>query len=88
MRFTTIRLCGGKALMAVPAEELDLDLARVADALEKGGVAVKKRDEMMVVAEWGGAEATIYSQGKIMFFPMKDKAACVRNALEILETVK
>jgi hypothetical protein len=74
--------------MAVPAEELDVDLDHAAAVMEGEGCKVKTRDEMMIVVEWNGMETTIYPQGKVMFFPLKDKALCIQHALEILQKVR
>lgn len=84
MKFTTVRLCGGEALMAVSADPLDLDMGNVSDRLENMGCAVRQRDEMMIVLDWNGMETTIYSQGKVMFFPLKDRSLCIKYAAEIL----
>ena len=34
---------------------------------------------------WNGMETTLYRQGKVMFFPLSDKATCIKYATEILE---
>ncbi|MCL2149090.1 MAG: hypothetical protein FWH47_07130 [Methanomassiliicoccaceae archaeon] len=85
MRFTTMRLCGGEALMAISADDLRLDMGRVPARLEGVGCAVRQSDDMMAVFDWKGMEATLYPQGKVMFFPLKDRSLCVRYATEILE---
>lgn len=85
MRFTTARLCGGKALMAMPAEEMDIDILSSATMLEKEGCQIKEKDEMMLVFVWNGMDVTLYSQGKVMYFPLNDKTACVKYASELLE---
>jgi len=88
MRFTTTRLCGGEALMAISAEELNLDLDHAADIFGKEGCEIKEKDDMILVIVWKGMETTIYPQGKIMFFPLKDKRLCVDHATEILITLQ
>jgi len=85
MRFTTVRLCGGEALMAVSADNLDLKMEEVSVRLEERGFKVKKMDEMMIIIEWNGMETTIYPHGKVMFFPLKDRSLCIKYAAEILE---
>jgi len=85
MRFTTVRLCGGEALMAVPADVLDLKMEDVSEKMEAMGSSVKQVDDMMLVADWNGMETTVYPQGKVMFFPLKDRSLCIRYAAEILE---
>lgn len=87
MRFTTARLCGGKALMAVSSEELDLDIEAAATKLESQGYTVSQKDEMMAVFQWNGMETTLYKQGKVMFFPLEDKHLCIKYATEILESL-
>lgn len=87
MKFTISRLCGGKALMAVPREEMDIDMLRAADILEQEGCEVKQKDEMMVVFVWKDMETTLYSQGKVMFFPLNDKNLCIEYAVTILDSV-
>jgi hypothetical protein len=85
MRFTTMRLCGGEALMAISADDLDLNMISASDRLESAGHMIKQKDEMMIVMEWNGMETTIYPQGKVMFFPLKDRSLCIKYATEILE---
>ncbi|MEE3400691.1 MAG: hypothetical protein VZQ28_01855 [Methanomethylophilus sp.] len=88
MRFTTARLCGGKALMAISADILDIDMDRAAKILEAEGCTIKERDEMMLVFDWNGMETTLYSQGKVMFLPQTDRAKCISDATELLEKVR
>jgi hypothetical protein len=71
--------------MAVPAEELSVDLDHAADVMGAEGSNIKQRDEMMLVVDWKEMETTIYPQGKVMFFPLKDKNLCIQYAAEILE---
>ncbi|MCL1810991.1 MAG: hypothetical protein FWG41_02060 [Methanomassiliicoccaceae archaeon] len=85
MRFTTMRLCGGEALMAISADDLELNMEEVSGRLGTMGFPIKQMDEMMIVLDWNGMETTIYSPGKIMFFPLKDRSLCIRYATEILE---
>ena len=87
MRFTTARLCGGKALMAVSSEELDLDIEAAAAKLESQGYTVSQKDEMMAVFQWIVMETTLFKQGKVMFFPLEDKHLCIKYATEILESL-
>jgi hypothetical protein len=70
--------------MAVPAKELEIDLDQAAEVMSNEGNNIKLRDEMMIVVEWKEMETTIYPQGKVMFFPLKDKALCIEYATEIL----
>jgi hypothetical protein len=70
--------------MAIPAEELNVDLDHAADVMGAEGSSVKQRDEMMIVVDWKEMETTIYPQGKVMFFPLKDKTLCIQYATEIL----
>lgn len=88
MRFTTARLCGGKALMAVSADELDIDTAKAAERFRAEGCQVTQQDDMMVVFTWNGMETTLYRQGKVMFFPLEDKHLCIKYATEMLESLK
>lgn len=87
MKFTTARLCGGKALMAVSADVLDLDMESAASKLEEMGCEITQKDEMMIVFKWNGMETTLYPQGKVMFFPLEDKHLCIKYATEILESL-
>ena len=88
MRFTTARLCGGKSLMAVPADPMDIDMSKVPAALRIDPSAITSSDEEMMVFQWNGMETTLYRQGKVMFFPLEDKAACIKYATQILEAVR
>ncbi|MBQ8179476.1 MAG: hypothetical protein IJ026_03395 [Candidatus Methanomethylophilaceae archaeon] len=85
MRFTTARLCGGKALMAVPSEDLDIDMSAAREVVTSMGGDIVSSDDMMMVYNWNGMETTLYSQGKIMFYPLEDKPLCIRYATETLE---
>ncbi|MBO4797567.1 MAG: hypothetical protein J5494_02170 [Candidatus Methanomethylophilaceae archaeon] len=84
MRFTTARLCGGKSFMAIPAGAAELDLSAAAAALEKAGIRIQQQDEMMLVFQWNGLETTLYPQGKVMFFPLEDRALCIKYATDLL----
>ncbi|MBQ3685698.1 MAG: hypothetical protein II933_04885 [Candidatus Methanomethylophilaceae archaeon] len=88
MRFTTARLCGGKSLMAVPADPMDIDISKVPAALGIDPSAITSSDEEMMVFQWNGMETTLYRQGKVMFFPLEDKAACIKYATQILEALR
>ena len=87
MRFTTARLCGGKALMAVSADEMDIDIAKAAERFAAEGYPITQQDEMMLVFQWNGMETTLYRQGKVMFFPLEDKHLCIKYATEMLESL-
>ena len=88
MRFTTARLCGGEALMAISADILDLDLAHAAEVLEKEGCKIKEKDDMILVYEWQGKEVTLYPQGKVMYLPQTDRAQCIKDATALLEMLR
>ena len=88
MKFTTARLCGGKALMAISADEMQIDIESAAEHLRSLGLDISTEDEMMCVFQWNGMETTLYRQGKVMFFPLEDKQLCIRYASEILESLR
>lgn len=88
MRFTTARLCGGQALMAISVDLLDLDLNRAAEILEKEGCVIKEKDEMLLVYEWEGKEVTLYPAGKVMYLPQTDRAQCIADATKLLEKLR
>jgi len=79
-----MRLCGGEALMAISADVLDLDMEKAARRFEEMGCRIKGGDDLMIVVEWNGLDTTVYSQGKVMFFPLKDRSLCIKYASEIL----
>lgn len=87
MKFTTARLCGGKALMAVSADVLDIDMDAAESYFRGQGCEITSKDPMMMVLNWNGMETTLYTQGKVMFFPLEDKQLCIRYATEILEAL-
>lgn len=87
MKFTTARLCGGKALMAVSADVLDIDMDAAESYFREQGYEITSKDPMMMVLNWNGMETTLYTQGKVMFFPLEDKQLCIRYATEILEAL-
>ena len=88
MRFTTARLCGGQALMAISADLMDIDINHAAEILEKEGCKIKEKDEMMLVFEWEGKEVTLYPQGKVMYLPQTDRAQCIADATKLPEKVR
>ena len=45
MKFTIARLCGGAALMAVPQDEIDIDMDKASEIIEKKGYVIKQREE-------------------------------------------
>ncbi len=85
MRFSIARLCGGQALMAVSLDVMDIDMKAAAEKIEAEGLKIQTKDDQMIVYEWNGMETTLYKPGKVMFFPLSDKATCIRYATEILE---
>ena len=87
MKFTTARLCGGKALMAISADELDIDMDAVAEKIISEGFPISTKDDMMMTFQWNGMETTLYKQGKVMFFPLEDKQLCIKYATQILESL-
>lgn len=87
MRFTTARLCGGRSLMAISADPMDIDLSKAAETISSRGLDITQQDEMMVVFQWNGMEVTLYRQGKVMYFPLEDKTLCIKYATELLESL-
>ena len=87
MKFTTARLCGGKSIMAISEDEMDLDMEKAAETLRSRGCNVTQTDEMMVVFQWEGYEVTLYKQGKVMYFPLEDRRLCIKYATELLESL-
>ncbi len=86
MRFTIARLCGGKALMATPREDIVIDLEKAKEILSSEGT-IKQKDELLLTMDWKNMETTIYEQGKIMFYPLEDRILCVEYATYILEKI-
>ena len=84
MRFNITRLCGGKALMASPADNMDIDLDSAAETLGEEFTVVKNEAGMMLVMSWKDMELTLYTQGKIMFHPLSDKDLAIEYATYIL----
>ena len=65
MKFTITRLCGGKALMASPAETMSIDLDKAAEILSEDGFTKKRNEEgLMLIMDWNGIEVTLYTQIK------------------------
>ena len=87
MKFTTARLCGGKALMAVSADVLDIDMDAAESYFKEQGYEITSKDSMMLVFRWNDMDTTLYSQGKVMFFPLEDKQLCIKYATEILDAL-
>ena len=66
---------------------MDIDLSKAAEAISSRGLDITQQDEMMVVFQWNGMEVTLYRQGKVMYFPLEDKALCIKYATELLESL-
>jgi hypothetical protein len=88
VRFTTARLCGGKALMAISADIMDLDMDKAERILKEEGCTIKEKDDMMIVFDWNGMEVTLYSAGKVMYLPQTDRAQCIADATKLLEKLR
>ena len=85
MKFSIARLCGGQALMAVSVDPMDIDMDAAAERIASEGLPIQSKDDQMIVYQWNGMETTLYRPGKVMFFPLSDKAECIKFATEILE---
>jgi hypothetical protein len=85
MKFSIARLCGGQALMAVSVDQMDIDMEAAAEKIAAQGLPIQSKDDQMIVYQWNGMETTLYKPGKVMFFPLSDKATCIKYATEILE---
>ena len=88
MRFTTARLCGGKALMAISADIMDIDMDRAAKIIESEECTIKEKNEMLLVFDWNEKEVTLYRQGKVMYLPQTDRAECISDATKLLEKIR
>ncbi len=73
--------------MAVPQEGIDIDMDKASIIIENEGHDIKQKDEMMVVFMFNDMETTLYSQGKVMFFPLTDKSQCIEYATNVLKIV-
>lgn len=85
MKFSIARLCGGQALMAVSVDQMDINMEAAAEKIAAQGLPIQSKDDQMIVYQWNGMETTLYRPGKVMFFPLSDKATCIKYATEILE---
>jgi hypothetical protein len=85
VKFSIARLCGGQALMAVSVDPMDIDMEAAAEKIASEGLPIQTKDDQMIVYTWNGMETTLYKPGKVMFFPLSDKATCIKYATEILE---
>lgn len=88
MRFTTARLCGGKALMAISADMMDLDMEKAERVLRDEGCEIKENDGMYLVFMWNGMEVTLYPSGKVMYLPQTDRSQCISDATKLLEKLR
>ena len=71
--------------MAVSVDIMDIDMEAAAKKIEAEGLNIKSKDDQMIVYDWNNMETTLYRPGKVMFFPLSDKATCIKYATEILE---
>jgi hypothetical protein len=88
MRFAVTRLCGGEAIMTANVEVQDLDMDKAEKAMQSMGAVTKQKDPMMLVVAWNGMDVTIYPQGKVMFFKLKDKETAIEYATKIIEAIQ
>ncbi len=84
MRFTVTRLCGGRALMMIPREDIRIDIELAAERLQDFTEEVRT-DGAMVICNWRGMEMTVYEPGKVMLFPLKERLEGIKYAKEVLE---
>ncbi len=73
--------------MSIPQDSFEIDMEKASKVLKDMGCDIKQQDGMMIVFTWNGMETTLYSQGKIMFFPLKDKNLCIKYSISFLEKV-
>ena len=71
--------------MAVSLDVMDIDMEAAAKNIESQGLKINNKDDQMIVYQWNGMETTLYRPGKVMFYPLENKAECIRFATEILE---
>jgi hypothetical protein len=71
--------------MAVSVDPMDIDMEAAAEKIASQGLPIQTKDDQMIVYTWNGMETTLYRPGKVMFFPLSDKATCIKYATEILE---
>ncbi|MBO4763645.1 MAG: hypothetical protein J5485_03375 [Candidatus Methanomethylophilaceae archaeon] len=74
--------------MAIPADPMEIDLGKAAETLSSKGWTLSQMDEMMAVFKWNGMDVTLYPQGKMMFFPLEDRASCIKYATEALGSLR
>ena len=68
--------------MAAARDTISIDITDAADKMADIGI-IKSCDDMMLVMSWKDMEVTLYSQGKIMFYPLDDRNAAISYADEI-----
>ncbi len=74
--------------MAISADPMDIDMDAAAESITARGCAITKKGEMELIFTWNGMEVTLYPSGKVMFFPLKDRALCIKYATELLESLR
>ena len=42
----------------------------------------------MLILDWNGMEVTLYSQGKVMFYPLSEKEKAIEYATMMLTKIK
>ena len=78
------RMFGGSI---VPQEIVDYDLPASAEALRKAGFAVLRSD-ILLVAERGGFNHTIYRNGRMLFTPTPEKEEAHSIATELFSLLR
>lgn len=88
MRYTLTRLCGGEALLLTPREEIPpIQLEVAQKGLSEEGVEASL-DGMMLIMRWREMEVTVYENGKIMFYPLREKSEALEHAADLMEYLR
>lgn len=87
MRYKVLRICQSDAQTVVPQEPVRFDLDRAAELLEGAGFLVTHSD-VLVIAKRDRTEVTVYTNGRLMVQPTKDKEQAAAVADEIYSLIE
>ncbi|MDH7508371.1 MAG: hypothetical protein QHH00_03105 [Methanomassiliicoccales archaeon] len=87
MKFKTVRLCAGDAFSVIPQEPVRFDLDQAAAILERYGMDIINPG-VMIIARQNDVEMTIYTNGRLLIRPIRNREEAESIAIEIYRRLK
>lgn len=88
MKFRLSSPCrGSNTFDAVPEGEVELSPEKMSSILEKAGLKIKMRSDILVIGVSGELEVALYRRGKVIIKKAKEKAEAERLAQQIFRQI-